>query len=838
MSDILQNDLVLIANKRVLRNLVISMDHSVERRLLLAVDVELALADNLCSDLGTWLARGLEHPVEPIANALLPVPRVLYATTNPAYNPTPACDDLFTLARRLDAFDQVASGPFVGTLRPGAELCGLPLDLPCDIPFKRDVNRRWTFLRGLFQNQAPDFIEVVNGAVIIVITGTAYQGDFFSRHLAQKTPTHEFTMRLRYEVKFINQSDVAFGRVPFQMVADPPPPSLPGLPRLPKKGQFIFARRFDGDPRHFVLPSYIPLGEVFPGGNVPCLRPEGCQPPGLTGDLYGGGMDDLLYDNTAELPFTPVPRYRVESHSPDEPERLVIRTIGDPQKTILAEARGGRLVLEFKRIEDLDVTPLGTQGGISGGDFLMLSNSITKFNPTLSRSFTCTLDQATCTADDSAMLDLSQLRLLGPRGLDIPLMPQSVVVPVEARVIRPSDTTDIIMDGFPADSVRSTVISCDLTAAQYFPATQAFGVSGKVGGAGDQVFFDFSDGRDLAIGTSQLFMQPMLEQMGEAAMEQLKDQDLPGLNAASLNYTVDFIDGRIRLRVEGEGSIETVFFLPPVDYKFDAEVKIGFRAQKAVLTNNSGDPLDRYGAVIPQEVLDALGLNLIEERLELSHPAMNPLCFSAYWDPEDGIACFDAVINEMVTVPCPRPAGVAPPVYDANLNQIGIVGASPPEDCWGQESFGFPENQGGLKHQYGLVVAPPGEDDVDVDVDVNFLSIFLVQLVSVFLAPGALVTILSVAAPAAPAFLTGFFLLPFSGLIAGAAATNKLREKLGESFRSLDTLDLGPTPFLGIFLETPQGVRQPFAIQGGPGKGAFILRNHVVVQSAGLPSGL
>ncbi|MBI4604967.1 MAG: hypothetical protein HY721_23645, partial [Planctomycetes bacterium] len=636
MSDLGFNDTVLVVNKRVLRNLAISLDLAFEPSITWNVGL-LDIAVDFVPQLETWLNRGLEHPVEYEANAILPVPRLLYATTNPAFSPSLGSDDLVSLRNHVREIDDVAPGP---TSTLSGEIAGV--EVPCPLTFRRDDGRRWTFLReAFFDKESPDFIEVKGTGLLITIEGKAYRGGYLSRNLAQKQPTHQFVMKLSYEVDFLNDTDTAFGRLPFVMVEDPPPPAVPGGPSLPPKDSFVFAKRVSELGGYFLPSAAAAAGEECPGADVP-------EPPDLKGDLYKGTAGDLLFDEPDTL--LPPPRFRVEPRSSDEPERLVLREIGDPSGTILAEAQGGRLFLKFVKVESLELTPLDGEAGVSSAERDRIGKSLTKIHPAVLQGAECALDQAIQEGDEDAkeevLTALSKLKLLGPRGLHIPLMPQSVAVPVAARVVGPADE-EALNAGFPLGSVKSDVTLCKLTQAKLFPsadpARQAFAVSGKIGGTGDADFGDFTAGADLGIGISQLFMSPMLQKLADEAVSAVKCEDLPGLDKSSVQASFRIAAGSIDVVVTGQGEIETPFFLPNFPYEFEVCLHQRLRTQRAVMVKKrkgASRPVDRFGCEVPEEALEKLGLSIAADKLDLAEAATNPLCFLAYHDPEDGVACF------------------------------------------------------------------------------------------------------------------------------------------------------------------------------------------------------
>ena len=83
-SDLHGNDFAIIVNKRVLTNLAITED-LVERPLIETAEKVLDDLANTLPVVGTQVRRGLEDPVELAANLTMPIPRLLFATSNPSW---------------------------------------------------------------------------------------------------------------------------------------------------------------------------------------------------------------------------------------------------------------------------------------------------------------------------------------------------------------------------------------------------------------------------------------------------------------------------------------------------------------------------------------------------------------------------------------------------------------------------------------------------------------------------------------------------------------------------------------------------------------------------------
>jgi hypothetical protein len=215
-------------------------------------------------------------------------------------------------------------------------------------------------------------------------------------------------------------------------------------------------------------------------------------------------------------------------------------------------------------------------------------------------------------------------------------------------------------------------------------------------------------------------------------------------------------------------------------------------------------------------------------------PGRNPLCYLTYFDPHQGIACFDD---------CPVSVRVPPPVLDKDGNEILIADPDNPpnicEDpntpeqeqhaddhrCFGIASFQLSENSG-LKHEWELEPRPPEDDDIQVGVNINWGALFLGGLLGVLgLLLGAPLTFF-----ATGFVITGVLTAPLSDLIAEAVVHGEIEDRVSK--QNLETLDpslVGTTPLLGMHLENPD-VRPPYALQPG----AFIVRFNVVIEPEGL----
>jgi hypothetical protein len=159
MNDPGNNHIGALFRQRLLSNLAISL----ERKFLPGIDREIegqelqvsleALMDPLLNPfkLENLLDSGLEHPVERLANVLMPFPRLLYATLNLGFAPAAATADLDRFINRLDAFHNAPGQIPLPSIPAGTS----PLENPCTIPLELDPQQPTDFpARSLHQGVA------------------------------------------------------------------------------------------------------------------------------------------------------------------------------------------------------------------------------------------------------------------------------------------------------------------------------------------------------------------------------------------------------------------------------------------------------------------------------------------------------------------------------------------------------------------------------------------------------------------------------------------------------------------------------------------------------------
>jgi hypothetical protein len=803
MSDLNGYDAAIILNRRVLSNLAISAD-LVYAPVITAAEQALEAAANVVPLLGTWLRLGLEDPVALAANLTMPLPRMLYATSNPSFPTVFAGNtDRERLLSRLQAYDSVASGPVSDILPPNVA----GFDNPYPISLKRDLNSRFTFVRGNFfdLNRQPE-VQVTSTGIRLTLRGSLFRGDLFSSYQATHNPTHTFVIALDYRVRFISNTAPSFGQATFVMTGVPPA----GNPRLPAQGSVIF---------------------VKPLGNGRFALPDPSDPNKQANELtlaqpFRGQPGDLIF----EPGNLTTPLYEVEPKSQSEPQLYVLRKIGSSQ--ILAEGRFGRLALSFQGAGSLATTPVGGNAPISIAEGQVIGRSLSKINPTLAQQIVQAANLS------GAAQRLQELDLAGPSGLDIPLLPRSLVIAANQEF----DTNG---------AIKSDKVELTLTKDQYFPGGQSFGVSGMVNGPPPGTpFADFSAGSDLAMAVSERAMNIALKQVGKPVLTQVLTELQKQAKISTFDVTAFFEDGPALVAlINVKGSKQLFIF--DIGFEVVARVRLRLRPQPGIATRSvtAGGaeqvlPVDRFDCPIPLEYLQPsvppigtspfwLGLAVEDGRVELADPNRNPLSFSTYWDPFDGIVPLGA------TPPLRVPPPVLPPVL------LPAIPCTPGPDnplYYGQASFPPHSSQNaGLKHQWDVAAAVPGKDDVKVAVNVDVLALILTIFVAGLIAAFAvLVPVVGLAAAPLLQFmvLNLTIALPFTNLILSEVATTIARQKIAERALPRLDLDLSTGVGVGLYLEDP-AVRAPLLIQQNPSpdnpNSALIARYHAV---ANLPEAI
>ena len=862
MSQLKSNDLAIIFNRRVIANFMISVDLAWRPAIEAAIAAQEVVAGN-CDPVDQtcgafWLNRGFEDPIEPMANLFMPVPRILYATGNPAFLPPDGTTDLERLVNRLEYFNApaITPGGVIATMPPGAGGPGIPA---CPIPIREDSDaRRFTFVRGFFDtgNNRPA-LEVVNlgseQGLDVTIGGSAWRGGFFSRRRAQNNPTHTFTMTLRYNLKYIMPSDntVHLGPVPFRMENPAPQPTTAGDLPLPADGRFVYAV-----PRVDATGARIRGAWNLPPTNATREDLAGALFRGQPGDGGTNQPTDVIFESSAAT----TARYMVFPDDASAQYLLIDLNLVQGAdftaalQTPMARGYVGRLVLVFTKMLKLELIKLGEQTPeIVETDQIgtAIGKSLVRINPMLFQGFNCPGAQAA----PASPFTVDLLPLFGPTSLTVPLMPYPTVQSIFARIV----TADDVSKGDPGqvNSVRSEMQEFNLTAERYFSHPenadrQSFGIAGTLiedpnaqnPGAGTD-FDDFSvggPGADLAVGAGELFVREQLTNM----QDRIKTEVLKQQPDAAINVSSAIVDDGFEVYADAEGQIETPWPFPNIGWEVEIWITARHRVQKRVLVNGNGAPLDRFGCPIPQGGLDVWGRDVAQGFIDLpaGFAGSNPLGYRAFNNPDNGIDCADN---------CQPIVRIPPPVI--NAAGAPVFPPAPPPPCtgtddvnlFGQASFpeflppGGPQGMNaGLKPVFEVLILPPDKQDIEVEQSLDWFAVFasfsLGMLLAVLIPIGGLETSVIVLSLG----LTALFLAPLSSTIFNAFIRDQIHAGAAEEGVQNFTPEANPTNFLGLFLVNPAGPTGPaFETQAADliEKSAIIMRFDVVVTVANLPQG-
>ncbi len=758
-SDLRGNDFAIILNKRVLANLAVTEDMTF-RPAIEAAEKSLDALANTLAVVGTQVRRGLEDPVELVANLAMPVPRLLFATSNPnwpaTFNGNTPIDKLFG---RLKSYDSVATGSVIAELP--SDVAGFNNPIP--IKIKSDPNKRFSFIRGYYDGNSRPEVHVAGNGVTVTIRGSAFRGDVFSSYQASHQPTHSFELTLRFVARFIAEPPYV-APVTQVMLVDGPA----GAPRLPKKGQVVYAIKRADLANSFVLPTPLMVNNT--------ATEE--LPPGA--EVFQGQAGDLIY----EPGNLNAPVYRVEDRiDANGIATPVLRKIGS--QTDLAEGRGGRVALVFASVDSLALNPLNGNAPVSGAEIDIIKQSLVKIHPTLAQVFYNL-------AVAKAALSFAQLQIVGERGFDVPILPNDFLL---------SGSAQILANGNGA--VQSEVVEFALTESAYF-ADEAFGVYGKVNGQQPTAQLgNFSGGADVSIALGQGAAKNILHAFAAKQLKEIKSKVQQQGVTSQFDLDVDgaFVsdgdgDG-ILLRAGVHGTFHILFFTPGVDVK--GQVRLNLRVQPTILMTGAGDALDSAGKPILPLLLNAFGLSLREGVLETGDPKLNPLCFVPYFDPLDGLPCFR----------CPPPV-LVPPLA------IGPPPNPPDPRCYGQASFPpfFSKNKG-LKHHQSITVKPPKEGDVKVDVSTEWWAVLLAAVFALVLS--SLLIVIPVFGPLITpvvqfVLISVIILSPFINLMGSSILTGLAFDALSKANRPVQDASIGMGGLVGMYLEDP-AVRQPVQVQ-------------------------
>lgn len=771
-------------------------------------------AAELCPDVDI-----VDRAVEAVANRLLLVPRLMFATRNPAYS-VPAGA---TLEQRIDAHRALGT-----------------LDEPLGIG--SDPNRL-VFLRDEFYTLTnPPTINFETDRVRISINGTAFLGRRF-RTRADGSPggginSGPFSMDLIYRVEVIDQPDKGLSFQRFTSVVDTLGARTAGDPTLPQCQMQVYALN-EGTRRN---PEWI-------------LPPLATTPEELRRAGFNDSVGAEIFETEAALAAGNA-RFQVQEREVTLPggERTLRLFLADMDgavsnhggtqcegglpSDIVAKPLQGRISLVFDHIENLSIN---IPGESFAGSAAVIERSLVRENP-----FGASL------VDIGGRIpgDLfAHLEVQGLHGLDSPLFPKVFPLAFDAEIL-PGQT--FVSSSTQAITFTNTKVIAD----------DALVLAGTLTGAGGTIsavpsMLNLGGGgrADTATALSRRFFHDVfLDKLEEAINQKLLEK--PEINAVA-SIDALFEDNRIVVKASGSGTAEDAFLWFDIDFDFSLNFPIRLRLQNAVARGTferevEGEdgttsiqkvrlPVDAWGEPIPETVIGNLGI--APPTFETADPNVNPICFLGFCDPDK------------LTPPqlfCPEPIPSNAPV---RYNEDGTE--RPPDaeedrnpECHRQRDFDdFPT----LTHAQEIGFIWPTEDEVDfnADADLGFVGFLIVGLIALivgvvtFGVGGALVGLGAIALTTALiatgvgigiGLIAGIVIVVIAETDTDALIGDKVSEKVADALASV-TLALNPSFDLRIGLASYVVAT---SIQGDPdiNFGALINRSRVVVETQDDTTGL
>jgi hypothetical protein len=712
--------------------------------------------------------------VELALNLELLVPRVLYASWNPNYQPDlgadPASlDELEELHARLNAHTALA------LLDPGNRLT-----------FVRD---QW--LDGVENLPGIEFnpADAVANTVRIRLSGRVHIDSTFVDGATALNSPLRFEMSLDYRpgvrrsnILLPDQLDIGLGSLPFTtlaetwMVSSPPPGAEVWLPPGPDKP--IWAGKVtnqeddpmpdpcgDGTNSHWELTTRTILDDADDQFE---LQPE---------LLFTGAPGECIVD-----PTTQVGRWTVEDvvEMPNGlwrvPRRLLVDTASMNQP--VAESGKQHAGLIFDRISRFRIV----DRPLEPAQFNAIQRSIMKLdgyaagvwiNPQLRIQVedACRLLGGTnCNIPDPDAPTLALLALLGRHGMDFAPLPGELVAPIP----NPSEQDE---NAF----IDSDVIVLHEDATRVFTPTAADSGAIAFGGVlADRIDNaqrpppdtslpeNLTKGQDLVVAVSENVIERQLRILLEPELRRKLRKKVPGFDTPSFRMDVDLDSDRIQLTISGSGE-----FLELFPFDFTVRFPIFLNVQPAILRDGEGKPLGVDGEVLPERRyvddldgsdgdiitpgftpgLGCVGLYPPGDDFLATDPNLNPLCFLGYLDPRDPslnvpgslrlVGPWPLVNNETGCFPrnpaAPESSWTFDPAIPSAYRWREVHFTVPPFQSPPQDpSVGIAALRPGL----AVSLTEPRKDDIEVDVDFSFLVDLFLGLINVpLLTPLSLVTL-------------------------------------------------------------------------------------------------
>jgi len=708
-------DAAILVSGRALADLSVALDQSVQPTL-----------DASTPDLDF---QGLAfNCTEQLLNLELFVPRVLYATSDPDFDPDGpdydgADDDLERLHARLKEYRRLGLfGPsrrltfvrdewFDGVaVTPTIELAPDDPDHPADHP---EITVRLT----------------IGGKVLIA-------DNFVDGATAAGSPdARDFTLKLDYALHVrdghfspldvLDQLNLGLQSLPFMTVSPGLDCAVPVGRRLPPEpGRPIWAQD---------------TGAVrASGGSTWRLTSAGSIRDG-TATLFTGGPDDVILDADDNERWVVVDRFRESGDGNDGLQSLLQRVLVDVtcigaggEPVAVAESAKAYAALVFHRIVPGSLAVDGWLFNVA--ELAAINRSIMKLDGFWvgawldgSVGLACeTLGIPGCpTTPDPQQVAL--LALLGRQAMDIGPLPADLTLPQAPRYVEDGDDAYVLSD----------VIVFNDAACRVFPP--AGSDSGAIALGGRFIDLDppagrlgenFGNGQDLALGLAQDVVDRWLLPVIRPQIRQTLRDNVPGFDRGAFDDCEDCLTltleaGHIQVHVAGEGAEDLGFISLPFDFALD--FPLAFLTRPAVLRLNTsaddpasdlnGRPVDALGFPLPA-AMPCIGIDLDDGDFLSPLLNSNPICFLGYLDPRVPGAELDAVPRG----PWTRVDGQGCPTCTLQSEICPDGPTIDPAFLWRNEDFAVPPFLSsvaipGLHPGLEAALVPPARDEVEMDVD-------------------------------------------------------------------------------------------------------------------------
>jgi hypothetical protein len=718
---------------RALADLVVALDQSVRPT------VDTYPAATLAGGLTT-------NGAEQLLNQELLVPRILYATWNPDFDPGPgsypgADDDLERLHARLSEYVKLT----------GINITNLN---PLQFQITGDPGNRLTFVRHQWYNGTnvpPDIVlqppnidgNVQPNTVRLRFSGKVLIGDNFvdGATVLNSPQALDFTMELDYVLRLgtgnffpLDQLNVGLGSLPFTTL--PAPCAAPAAQRLPPlAGRPVWAQNL-GTPS-LNNPPNTPVG-------VQWRLTTAADIAAGTATLFTGAPGDSILDpDTGQERWLVVDTFREPASFQDPPDNadnlqsLPRRLLVDKTcNGMAAEAGRSFALLSFDRVFALSIFHAVALTAVQRA---AIYRSIMKLDGFLAGAWLNPTFAGDARVPPPNPQQLALLALLGPQAMNVAPLPGDLALPFPPRLVT----------GDGAPYVESDVIVLQDAATRVFASMNGDTGAIALGGCfldvmppADPLPQNFTHepdnaaiGQDLAIGLSQRVVDRWLipTRIEPQIREELADE-VEGFDEDAFRLDVTLANNRFDIHVRGAGAFDLEVI--SLDFEFAVDFPLRLRPQPAVARLNApgseldGKPVDAAGFPLPDD-LSCIAMNLARGDFIANTPDNNPLCFLGYHDPRVPGANLDFQPGG----PWVRVSGDGCPTCTLGSDLCPEGTQVPRPYLWREGHFPVPPfscpfDQCVLSLRPGLelVFLPPSREDVDVDVDFPWWANLIVDL--------------------------------------------------------------------------------------------------------------